>query len=63
LREAIEQTEVEGGSLRVSLGIAAADATHGPVEHIVQMADRDLYQDKALRKARLRANGDSSAAA
>jgi diguanylate cyclase (GGDEF)-like protein len=63
LREAIEQTEVEGGSLRVSLGIAAADHTHGPVEHIVQMADRDLYQDKALRKARSRANGDSSAAA
>jgi len=61
LREAVEQAEVEGGSLRVSLGIAAADHTHGPVEHIVQMADRDLYQDKALRKASAR-NGDSAAA-
>lgn len=61
LREAVEQAEVEGGSLRVSLGIAAADHTHGPVEHIVQMADRDLYQDKALRKAAARS--DDSAAA
>jgi diguanylate cyclase (GGDEF)-like protein len=61
LREAVEQAEVEGGSLRVSLGIAAADHTHGPVEHIVQMADRDLYQDKALRKASAR-NDDSCAA-
>ncbi|HET8938179.1 MAG TPA: GGDEF domain-containing protein [Polyangiales bacterium] len=62
LREAIEQTEIEGGPLRVSLGIAAADHAHGPVEHIVQMADRDLYQDKALRKARSRASGDFAAA-
>jgi len=61
LREAVEQTLMdEGGALRVSVGIAAAEHGRGTVEHIVQLADRDLYQDKAIRKSR--ANGDSCAA-
>jgi diguanylate cyclase (GGDEF)-like protein len=62
LREAIESAELEHGSLRVSVGIAAADETHGPVDSIVQRADRDLYRDKALRKTRARSDGDSCAA-
>jgi len=61
LRDAIEQAEIqEGGALRVSVGIAAAEHGRGQAEHIVQLADRDLYQDKAVRKTR--ASGDSCAA-
>jgi diguanylate cyclase (GGDEF)-like protein len=60
LRAAIEQAEVTGGSLRVSMGIAAAEYARGDAERVVQSADRDLYQDKALRKARPEA--DSCAA-
>jgi diguanylate cyclase (GGDEF)-like protein len=60
LRVAVEQTEVAGGSLRVSMGIAAAEHGRGDAERIVQAADRDLYQDKALRKSRPEA--DSCAA-
>ena len=61
LRDAVEQASTEeGGPLRVSVGIAAAEHGRGAAEHIVQLADRDLYQDKAVRKAR--ASSDSCAA-
>jgi len=61
LRDAIEQAQVEeGGPLRVSVGSAAVEQGRGTAEHIVQLADRDLYQDKAVRKTR--ASGDSCAA-
>jgi diguanylate cyclase (GGDEF)-like protein len=50
LREAIEQAAVEGGPPRVSMGIAAADYGRIAADNIVQLADRALYQDKAVRK-------------
>lgn len=59
LRDAIEQAAAEGGELRVSVGIAAAEYGQLPAENVVQAADRDLYQDKALRKGR---ESDSAAA-
>ena len=55
LRAAIEAIEVDGGTLRVSMGVAAAEHGRQEAERIVQTADRDLYQDKARRK--LRAQG------
>jgi diguanylate cyclase (GGDEF)-like protein len=59
LREAIEQCEVAGGSLRVSVGLAAAEQGRVSAEAIVAEADQDLYQDKAERK---RSRSDSRAA-
>jgi diguanylate cyclase (GGDEF)-like protein len=59
LRDAVEQAAVPGGALRVSVGIAAAEYGQVPADNIVQVADRDLYQDKALRKGR---DSDSRAA-
>jgi diguanylate cyclase (GGDEF)-like protein len=50
LRDAIEQAVVQGGPLRVSMGIAAADYGRIAADNIVQLADRALYQDKAVRK-------------
>lgn len=52
LRSAIEQTEVAGGWLRVSLGVAAADAGRLDVERVVHAADTELYRDKSSRKGR-----------
>jgi diguanylate cyclase (GGDEF)-like protein len=52
LREAIEQRNVDGGALRVSVGIASAEAGRGTAESIVRDADEDMYRDKALRKRR-----------
>lgn len=52
LRAAIEGVEVDGGTLRVSMGVAAAEHGRQEAERIVQTADRDLYQDKARRKLR-----------
>lgn len=60
LRDAIEQAVVEGGALRVSVGIAAAEHGHLPADSVVELADRDLYQDKGLRKRR--ESSDSCAA-
>jgi diguanylate cyclase (GGDEF)-like protein len=61
LRDAVEQAEVEEGeALRVSVGIAAAEYGRNQVESVVQLADRALYQDKAVRKTR--ASSDSCAA-
>jgi len=60
LRDAVEQAVVEGGALRVSVGIAAAEYGHLPADSVVQLADRDLYQDKGLRKRR--ESSDSCAA-
>jgi diguanylate cyclase (GGDEF)-like protein len=60
LRDAVELREVEGGSLRVSVGIAAASHELICAESIVEAADRHLYQDKASRKAATQA--DSRAA-
>lgn len=61
LRDAVEQTQLdEGGPLRVSVGIAAAEHGRNTVENVVQLADRALYQDKAVRKTR--ASSDSCAA-
>ena len=61
LRDAVEQAHVEdGGPLRVSVGIAAAEHGRNQVDHVVQLADRALYQDKAVRKTR--ASGDFCAA-
>jgi diguanylate cyclase (GGDEF)-like protein len=53
LREAVEQITVEGGALRVSVGIAAADLNNDSiaVDSIVAHADRQLYGDKQQRKA------------
>jgi diguanylate cyclase (GGDEF)-like protein len=53
LREAVEQLTVEGGALRVSVGIAAADVGNDKADSIVAHADRALYGDKAQRKAEL----------
>jgi diguanylate cyclase len=50
LREAIEQAVVEDGPLRVSVGSAAAEHGRIAADSIVQLADRALYQDKAVRK-------------
>ena len=61
LREAVEQCEVPGGSLRVSVGIGAAEYGRSAAESIVNAADLDLYRDKALRK-RTRGARDSRAA-
>ena len=60
LRDAIEQAVAPGGALRVSVGIAAAEHGHIPADSVVQLADRDLYQDKGLRKRR--ESSDSCAA-
>jgi diguanylate cyclase (GGDEF)-like protein len=60
LRDAVEQAVTAGGALRVSVGIAAAEYGAVPADNIVQVADQDLYQDKALRKGR---DSDSSRAA
>ena len=59
LREAIEQCCVEGGALRVSVGIGAAEHGRSAAENVVRSADLDLYRDKALRK---RSPRDSRAA-
>jgi diguanylate cyclase (GGDEF)-like protein len=59
LREAVEQCELDGGTLRVSVGISAAEHGRSAAETIVRAADLDLYRDKALRK---RSAQDSRAA-
>ena len=51
LREAVEQCEVAGGALRVSVGIAAAEHGRSAADAIVRSADIDLYRDKAQRKS------------
>jgi diguanylate cyclase (GGDEF)-like protein len=50
LREAVEQCHVEGGALRVSVGVAAAEYGETSADAIVQAADALLYRDKAVRK-------------
>jgi diguanylate cyclase (GGDEF)-like protein len=50
LREAVEQCQVDGGALRVSVGISAAEHDRSPADSIVKSADLDLYRDKAQRK-------------
>jgi diguanylate cyclase (GGDEF)-like protein len=50
LREAVEQCEVDGGALRVSVGIAAAEHGRSAADVIVKSADLDLYKDKEHRK-------------
>ncbi|MET0388580.1 MAG: GGDEF domain-containing protein [Polyangiales bacterium] len=52
LRARIEQAEAEGGGLRVSLGVAAAEHGRLEVDLVTTIADRDLYRDKAQRKQR-----------
>lgn len=49
LREAIEASEVEGMTLRTSIGAAVADRECSPAG-LVAEADADLYRDKRSRK-------------
>jgi diguanylate cyclase (GGDEF)-like protein len=50
LRDAIEQCHAEGGALRVSVGVAAAEHGCSSADAIVQAADQELYRDKGMRK-------------
>ena len=50
LREAVEQCQVDGGALRVSVGMAAAEHGRSSAESVVKSADQDLYRDKTRRK-------------
>jgi diguanylate cyclase (GGDEF)-like protein len=50
LREAIEQCQVDGGAIRVSVGLAAAEHGRSSADAVVKSADQDLYRDKNGRK-------------
>jgi diguanylate cyclase (GGDEF)-like protein len=50
LREAVEQCHVDGGALRVSVGMAAAEHGRSSADMVVNAADQDLYRDKTRRK-------------
>jgi diguanylate cyclase (GGDEF)-like protein len=50
LREAVEQCQVDGGAIRVSVGMAAAEHGRSSADIVVKAADQDLYRDKTRRK-------------
>lgn len=56
LRATVEDADVSGGSLRVSMGLAAAEHGSFDVECVMEAADHDLYRDKAARKGERRAD-------
>lgn len=49
IRERIEECEVAGRPLRISIGFAVTDGTHG-ANRLLELADQALYQDKRRRR-------------